>query len=348
MTAVLRISWAHPQFGQVIASCSLDNTLMVWEERESVDDRTGSVGSDWINKARLSDSRAAVNDVAFAPRHNGLMLAAASADGLLRLYTANDQQELAVWDRWDEFAALDGGAPLTCLAWNPGRFDAPTLVVGGEAPHLAVWAYSASFRKWTRLCILPTGGLVTNDVAWAPNAGRSYHLIAAACRDAAAPGRGAATLTDSGLASGTVSLWRLTMDADDEDDFDEDEDGAGEAAGGAGASSSSSATTEAVDRAAGPGAAEADGEFRAVDGVRAAQECIICSSAAGDCPEVWRLRWGVVGSLLATTGDDGIVRLWRRRLTGKWSCAQEFSVSGEAADGFEGHGAAAAALGATA
>ena len=34
--SVWRVTWAHPEFGQVLATCSFDRTVGVWEEqRES-------------------------------------------------------------------------------------------------------------------------------------------------------------------------------------------------------------------------------------------------------------------------------------------------------------------------
>ncbi|XP_062933234.1 nucleoporin SEH1-like [Cynocephalus volans] len=30
--SVWRVTWAHPEFGQVLASCSFDRTAAVWEE----------------------------------------------------------------------------------------------------------------------------------------------------------------------------------------------------------------------------------------------------------------------------------------------------------------------------
>jgi nucleoporin SEH1 len=32
--SILRVTWAHPEYGQVIASCSFDRTVRIWEEQE--------------------------------------------------------------------------------------------------------------------------------------------------------------------------------------------------------------------------------------------------------------------------------------------------------------------------
>jgi nucleoporin SEH1 len=34
-SVVLRVSWAHPEFGQLICSCSFDRKIKVWEEVET-------------------------------------------------------------------------------------------------------------------------------------------------------------------------------------------------------------------------------------------------------------------------------------------------------------------------
>ena len=30
--SVWRVTWAHPEFGQVVATCSFDRTAAIWEE----------------------------------------------------------------------------------------------------------------------------------------------------------------------------------------------------------------------------------------------------------------------------------------------------------------------------
>jgi nucleoporin SEH1 len=64
---------------------------------ESVNGSDGAERGRWQKKSQLTDSRKAVNDVKFAPRHLGLMLATASADGIVRIYEANDVFSLGYW-----------------------------------------------------------------------------------------------------------------------------------------------------------------------------------------------------------------------------------------------------------
>jgi nucleoporin SEH1 len=34
-SSILKAIWAHPEFGQVIASCSFDRQVKIWEEQEA-------------------------------------------------------------------------------------------------------------------------------------------------------------------------------------------------------------------------------------------------------------------------------------------------------------------------
>lgn len=34
--SVWRVSWAHPEFGQVLATCSFDRTVAIWEEQSGL------------------------------------------------------------------------------------------------------------------------------------------------------------------------------------------------------------------------------------------------------------------------------------------------------------------------
>lgn len=82
-----KLSWAHPEFGSIIASASFDRTVKIWEQNTSPqDDRqsptingsssqgSGPISSRWIERATLTDAKGTVRAVEFAPHHFGLKL----------------------------------------------------------------------------------------------------------------------------------------------------------------------------------------------------------------------------------------------------------------------------------
>jgi len=96
--SVWKLAWAHPEFGQILASCSFDRTVIIWEEQDvraltstnkPILQNTAMVSNSafgahnndgliltqaWTPQAQLTDSRESVHDVKFAPRHLGLRL----------------------------------------------------------------------------------------------------------------------------------------------------------------------------------------------------------------------------------------------------------------------------------
>jgi nucleoporin SEH1 len=245
--SVWKLAWAHPEFGQVIASCSFDRTVGIWEEQE----KSGGK-STWSKKAELADSRDSVHDLKFAPKHAGLQLATASADGFVRIYEAQDVMNLSQWQLKDEFQAGTYGA--TCLSWCQSRFNNPMLVVGTakeEEEGVCAKVWENDGRQWKVAVQLQGHKQEVHDVCWAPDLGRSFHLIATASKDK------------------TLRIWRI-------------EDG---------------------DTVAGQ-----------------VQE--VAKKTEHDS-EVWRVEWNITGSVLASSGDDGTVRLWRCTNEGKWDCISE-------------------------
>ncbi len=64
---------------------------------EIVNSNSDDARGRWQKKAQLSDSKKSVNDVKFSPRYLGLKIAAASADGMVRIYEASDVFSLNYW-----------------------------------------------------------------------------------------------------------------------------------------------------------------------------------------------------------------------------------------------------------
>jgi len=161
-------------------------------------------------------------------------------------------------------------------------------------------------------------GLV-RDVDWAVSMGRGYHLIATACKD------------------GHVRIFKLTPSPGGSRNFISGDGataqrhtgrveriGSGEpGAGGAKmkslGSGGSSLSASLVDAgAAGDAVVDDDG-----GGERWSVEKV--ADFTDHKAEVWRVKWNPTGTILSSTGDDGIVRLWKAAINGEfqlWSIVE--------------------------
>uniref|UniRef100_A0A069DSZ2 Putative nucleoporin seh1-a-like protein n=1 Tax=Panstrongylus megistus TaxID=65343 RepID=A0A069DSZ2_9HEMI len=111
--SVWKVAWAHPQFGQVLATCSFDRTAAVWEEIVS---EPTSPPKQWARRTNLVDARKSVMDVKFGPPTLGLVLATCSSDGVVRIYEAPDLMNLAQWTLQQEVPIK---VQASALSWNP-------------------------------------------------------------------------------------------------------------------------------------------------------------------------------------------------------------------------------------
>ncbi|KAK7678672.1 hypothetical protein QCA50_018253 [Cerrena zonata] len=111
--AVSKLSWAHPEFGTILASSSFDRTVKVWEQTSYVDSdqpqlngASTSSASRWTERAVLVDAKGTVRAVEFSPQHFGLKLATISSDNYLRIYECLEQPSLSTWQLADEVDVL--------------------------------------------------------------------------------------------------------------------------------------------------------------------------------------------------------------------------------------------------
>jgi len=261
--SVWRVTWAHPEFGQVLATCSFDRTATIWEEVSSAGDSdhggsSSESSSSWVKRTSLVDSRTSVTDVKFAPKHLGLQLATCSSDGMVRIYEAPDVMNLCQWTPQLE---INSKMSCSCLAWNPSRAHLSMIAVGSDDPSASgsskvqIYEFNESSRKWLKVEAIAGATDPVHDLSFAPNFGRSYHLLAIASRDVK-----------------VVSLKPFTP------------------------------SKEAIAQ----GSGYSKFEIRQV------------ASFNEHNSQVWRVSWNVTGTILASSGDDGCVRLWKANYMGSW------------------------------
>lgn len=283
-SGVTSLSWAHPEFGQLLATSGADGLAMIWEERADSGSSgvNATAGADqnpvfaaqssvtrWTERARLTDARKSLSCVKFAPRHLRLQLATASADGVVRIYEAVDVMNLNQWLLKNSIEVEPDNTDLgvRCLDWCTGRFEPPTLVVGDSSGNVNIYRYSEASRNWGLYLRLdshvnPRKGVL--DVAWSPDVGRSYHLISSCGRD------------------GLLRVHKLKKTSN---------------------SDGSSRSTE--ERNLSPGLE------------------IESSQTLSTSDEVWRCSWNVTGTVLASSGDGGVVELWKSDFKGIFKCVSK-------------------------
>ncbi|KAI0289473.1 WD40-repeat-containing domain protein [Russula brevipes] len=131
--AVTKLSWAHPEFGSVLASSSFDRTVMIWEETPAdhadqpqangASAAASGPGTRWVERAALADAKGTVRAVEFAPHQFGLKLATISSDNHLRVYECLEAPALTNWTLVEE---TDIPALPSTLTSRPHTYAAPT------------------------------------------------------------------------------------------------------------------------------------------------------------------------------------------------------------------------------
>ncbi|KAK4389195.1 protein SEH1 [Sesamum angolense] len=182
-----------------------------------------------------------------------------------KIYELLDTLELEKWQLQAEFQNVidlvsnfgNASCVSASISWNPQRSEVQqsSFVLGfsSNVPALnspKVWEFDLDHQRWLPVAELSLPEDKTDRVsavAWAPNIGRPYELIAVA--------------TQKG-----ISIWHLGSNPD-------------------------------------------------ADGRLSAQKL---ATLSGHDSEVWEMEWDMSGTTLATTGSDGVVRLWQSNLNGVW------------------------------
>ena len=180
---VWQVSWAHPKFGVILASCSFDGSVLIHRETRP---------REWVLlHAARQIHESSVNGIAFAPHEFGLMVAACSSDGRVSILT---HQPDNTWDTPEYIR--DNALGVNAVSWapygayydsdNPDQMEPPRLVTAGCDNCIRFWvkkdnqwqedtsatiAKNLSHSDWVR------------DVAWAPSILPNVNVVASCSED---------------------------------------------------------------------------------------------------------------------------------------------------------------------
>lgn len=292
-TTIVKVAWASPEFGQVIASCSYDGTLKIFEEDPR---ELKKSGRRWINRATITEFNGPVYDMAFAPSHLGLKIASIDYDGIFRVHEAMDPNNLQNWtlqppdEKLMTSPASKSRQSAFSLSWCPSMFFKEFIAVAAQ--NQAYIYYRNGSGPFYRIATFPGHQVLIRSIAWAPSMGRGFQTIAIGYND------------------GKIEIYKVTKKQKPE--------------------STSSATVEKSGGSAikqqlqQQSVAPAFRQLSEQDQFELSLEK--ASDLEGHTKEVWKLSWNVTGTILASAGSDGTIRFWKSDYNNKFQCMAEVSA----------------------
>ncbi|CAI9094281.1 OLC1v1029993C2 [Oldenlandia corymbosa var. corymbosa] len=192
-TSILKVVWVPPEFGDAVACIGSDGSLSLWEEVVEDGDLI-----QWKLCKSFKRNSSTVLDIQFGVFSTSLKLVAAYSDGQVKIFELLDPLDLKDWQLQAEFENVIESASKIgqafCLSatisWIPQRVESQrsSFVLGfnSDVPQLnssKVWEFDEDHQRW-----LPVAELALPEdkddrvlsVAWAPNIGRPYEVIAVA------------------------------------------------------------------------------------------------------------------------------------------------------------------------
>lgn len=308
---VTEVKWTGPYTGEHLGSIGEDGLLRLWRENLH---ETKNSGRRFVKVFELRSSTVApFMGLDFKVLGTETFLACMTRDGFLTVSEPEDETDLSGWRvLWADYL---GKTPARTeetgfrVSWHKERLPAWPAVLAGldrKALSLAVSVGEVvrvfrtdGDRKFYNAAVLEGARGLVRDVSWAGGSMRGFDTIATAAKD------------------GFIRIYELHTP------------------GAAGLSTAAQAFPPAVggegqaqqlqNRPArsGIGAGLAEGpkgrrdEAGSVPGAVKQEPKLVAELEAHD-GSPWRVSWSHMGDLLVSTGDDGIVKVWRKSVEGKW------------------------------
>ncbi len=154
---------------------------------------------------------APISDIKFAPKSVGLVLSVASEDGKIKFFSGDQSSSAGQQSQQNDWTqkpkAIERyGMSCTCLAWSPAFDEKPMIICGfaessrsraanqnesgddNSDQQLVLYRLDGPSNSQTFLQYSTAGQFnqhsgSIHDVAWAPLAGRSFHMLVSSASD---------------------------------------------------------------------------------------------------------------------------------------------------------------------
>lgn len=173
---ILRVDWAHPLFGNIIAACLYNFGVLIYEEICVSGNK-----KQWVKRSDLCNMTKLPMDIAFCPIHWGLKLAICSINGSVYLNEPNSLSNMLNWTCVSQFSCT---GQARSLSWGKSKDHGMSICVGTDKD-AQVWEVDPTDVKdqWKRKCSLTGHGDLVHNVAWANDLYSDRQRIATACAD---------------------------------------------------------------------------------------------------------------------------------------------------------------------
>ena len=175
--AVWSVSWAHPKYGNILASAGYDGKIFIWREQNNL----------WQRIFDFALHKASVNNVSWSPHETGCLLACASTDGTVSVVEFKDNSS-------DHTTFPAHGQGVNSISWapattagsivgaSPASETAKTrrFVTGGSDNLLKIWGFDVTSQSY-KLEGEPLAGHSdwVRDVAWSPTVLQKLYIASA-------------------------------------------------------------------------------------------------------------------------------------------------------------------------
>lgn len=319
-TNARQVKWNGPFMGDVVASIGEDGQCKLWQEDSTEVIMSGNRFKLIANIKSMTQTPFMSVDFKFI--HMETWLALITRDGFLTVWEPTDPNSLNEWTSIAEHWVCSDSKPapgpqhevgfkvvfhkekLPCWKAIQVGLDRKSLSLAVAVMNDVQVFRTDKHKKFYRVATLEGAREVIRDVAWANGSMRGYDIIATASKDGAIRIYEISTpLFDKPSTGGTAVAATPTAQAGSTQHGRSGKNApSGIGAGLAGASKSANYLPQDQD--------VKPGQIR--------QEAKLVDELTQHHGAVWRIAFSQMGDLLVSTGDDGVVRTWKKDKDGHW------------------------------